>query len=152
MVRSAHIQIGDQKYSFNDLARVFMGASKEEKSQEVAPPEEKVREDAGEFYLISRDFFTGDLDEFTDKYPFISAVAAFALGFFALMNVLSLSLTNIATGAFLGVLSVGLGKSLWRMENVFSRIWANAFNATKAPDEKEEEELEPVPPAKSSKV
>ncbi len=147
----AYIEFRGQKFNFEDIARFFNGTPKEEKSKEVDPSEEKVREDVGEFYLISRDFFTVDLNEFTDKYPFISAVAAFALGFFALMNVLSLSLTNIATGAFLGVLAVALGKSLWRMENVFSRVWTNAFNATKAPEEQEEDELEPAQPANPSR-
>ncbi|MBS0630049.1 MAG: hypothetical protein JSS30_07515 [Verrucomicrobia bacterium] len=127
----AYVEFLGQRY---DIGQFFGGRTKEESTPEVVETQEKVREDAGEFYIIARDFFVVDLNEFTDKYPFISAVATVACAFFALPNILSFSL-NIVTGVFLAVLSYGLGKSLWRVENVTKRIWANAWNATKIPEE-----------------
>ncbi len=80
-----------------------------------------------EFSTIVGEFASVDLKAFTEKYPFISTISMIALGFFGLINVLSLfSPTSILTGIFFGALSISLGKSLWNIDGVFWKVWENA--------------------------
>lgn len=124
--------INGQEYP---LSWIFGRAPKAD--EEKGGKMKRVEEDAGEFYVLCRDFFSVDLDPFTDKYPFVSAVAAFALGFFALMYTFSFSPSNILIGLFLGTLSLGLGKSLIKLDGLVWRVMSHGRNFMKVPDEDE---------------
>lgn len=104
-----------------------------------------VNKKINEFTTIVGEFASVDLKAFTEKYPFISTIATIALGFFGLLNVLSLfSPTSIITGIFFGALSISLGKSLWNIDGLFWRVWESAkfsISASKA------EEPAPAVPA-----
>jgi len=124
------LEFGGQKF---DLFKL-VGMAPKEVETKVEKEEVEEAEDAGELYILTRDFFSVDLDPFTKKYPGTSAVAAFACGFFALMYVFSFSPSNILVGAFLGVLSIGLGKSLFKMEKLIWKVWAGLKNITQVPE------------------
>ncbi|NGX38178.1 MAG: hypothetical protein K1000chlam2_01350 [Chlamydiae bacterium] len=98
------------------LLEAFLGGGTTPAPVPTAPvntDQKKKPEYKTEFHQLSKEFI-GDIAVLRDKYPLAVLTAVVALGFFGLLNVLSFSITNIATGSFLFLLSWSLGVSIYR--------------------------------------
>lgn len=136
--------IGPFRFGFNNQVQAGLRESQVVEEAKVEAPVVENKQ-INEFSTIVGDFAGVDLKAFTEKYPLISTIAMIALGFFGLIDVLSLfSPINILTGIFFGALSISLGKSLWNIDGVFWKVWENAKFALNAP---QKVEVVPVPAA-----